>query len=311
MSVPARVGSPARPTAAPALRSVPPVNSGDAPGGAGCAAVAASGAGAAGGRPPSPVTPAVLAARAREEGPPPAPAAAPHPAGDAEPGRTVRLGGRTVEFGRAYAHVQSFFDEAGNRALAAAGGKPSAYPAYDRYASGSGPDELTDSDFLAPLLLNARPTIGTFYSLQAARPALEAALSATPRDLTLTDAVREGSHRELLGGLVAVLDRPEHAATLQLTTLTKVLHRKRPHLVPLFDSNIRRCYLSTGEAPGYPMARDTRTDDPAFYPALAEHIAGDLTAQPHLWQGLRTAAPDDVSMLRLFDVVAWHRGRKT
>lgn len=34
-------------------------------------------------------------------------------------------------------------------------------------------------------------------------------------------------------------DRPTR---VQLTTYSKNLHRKRPHLLPLYDRNVRRCY---------------------------------------------------------------------
>lgn len=99
-------------------------------------------------------------------------------------------------------------------------------------ATGSGPDELNDGDLLAPLLLNAGPTMAAVYSLQVVRPALEAGLAAIRRDLTLQTAVACGRHGPLLEGLIGVLDAPARVPGIGLTKLTKVLHRKRPLFVP-------------------------------------------------------------------------------
>src|SRR4051812_25806072 len=81
--------------------------------------------------------------------------------------------------------------------------KPFAYPAYDRMTTGSDPNELNDGDLLAPLLLNAGPTIAAVYSLHAVRPVLEAGLAAITQELTLQAAVAHGRHGHLLENLTA------------------------------------------------------------------------------------------------------------
>ncbi|MGW1539064.1 DUF6308 family protein [Streptomyces sp. NPDC002309] len=203
--------------------------------------------------------------------------------------------------------VRSYFDESANRAAAAAkGGKPFAYPSYDRMATGSGPDELNDGDLLAPLLLNAGPTIAAVYSLQAVRPVLEAGLAAIPENLTLQTAVSRGGHGPLLQALAGVLDAPGKVPGIGLTKLTKVLHRKRPHFVPLFDQQVKACYHGTHT--DYPMHPKRGRPEAVFYSTLAECMSQDLEEQPEQWEALASQAPDGVSLLRILDVVAWNLG---
>ncbi|WP_199431213.1 DUF6308 family protein [Qaidamihabitans albus] len=79
-------------------------------------------------------------------------------------------------------------------------------------------------------------------------------------------------------------------------TVSKVLHRLRPSLVPVYDSLVQDFY-------------GIRRDPPRFYTALhADMIAnGSLIAE---WtKGRRT--PDDrpLSDLRVVDIVVWHHVR--
>ncbi|MEU7305391.1 DUF6308 family protein [Streptomyces sp. NPDC007206] len=219
----------------------------------------------------------------------------------------VRVGGRSAEVEVAARWVRSYFNESANRAAAAAKrGKPFAYPLYDRMATGSGPDELNDGDFLAPLLLNAGPTMVAVYSLQAVRPVLEAGLAAIPQDLTLQTAVVCDRHWPLFEGLIGVLDAPARVPGIGLTKLTKILHRKRPLFVPLFDRQVKACYYSTHAnypmhpTPGRPVAR--------FFSTLAACMTRDLEEQPEQWKVLAAQASNDVSLLRILDVVAWNLG---
>ncbi|GAA2786760.1 hypothetical protein GCM10010521_75570 [Streptomyces rameus] len=221
--------------------------------------------------------------------------------------RKVRVGGRDVEFEVAARWVRSYFDESANRAAAAAKGvKPFAYPAYDRMTTGSGPDELNDGDLIAPLLLNAGPTIAAVYSLHAVRPALEAGLAAIPQDLALQTAVAHGRHGPLLESLIGVLDVPGKVPGIGLTKLTKILHRKRPLFIPLFDQQVKACYYSTDA--NYPMHPTPGRPDAVFFSTLAECMTRDLEEQPEQWEALASQAPGDVSRLRILDVVAWKLG---
>lgn len=119
----------------------------------------------------------------------------------------IHVGGRRVDIEKAAFWIKDYFDETADREAAALGKGPVyTYPAYDRLATGSGPNELNDGDLPAPLVLNAGPSIKAVYSLQRVRPKLEHFLAATPTDLTLRTAVAKGAHTKLLGALVSVLD---------------------------------------------------------------------------------------------------------
>ncbi|MFF4435330.1 DUF6308 family protein [Streptomyces sp. NPDC001621] len=222
----------------------------------------------------------------------------------------IHVGGRRVEIEKAAFWIKDYFDETANREAAALGKGPVyAYPAYDRLATGSGPNELNDGDLLAPLVLNAGPSIKAVYSLQRVRPALERSLAEIPTNLNLHTAVEKGTHTKLLGDLVSVLDPFGALPGVQLTTLVKVLHRKRPLLIPLFDDNVRRCYWTREPTAGYPMTRVRNRRDAEFFPLLAGFIDADLERQREDWTVLASHAPADTTLLRVFDVVAWRLGR--
>lgn len=214
----------------------------------------------------------------------------------------VRIGGRITSIDRAEAWVRSYFDGPANLIAR----KPYAYPAYDNLMTGSGPDELNDGDFLAPTLLNASPTIAAFFRLQSVRSQLEYGLRNIPTNLTLLDAVADGSVEKRLGDLVGVLDR-QPLPGVRLTMLTKVLHRKRPMFVPLYDRFVYACYL--GGRTGFPMQSDRKRSWKRFTCELGTCIARDLAGQSDTWQHLTAMAPKEVTTLRVLDVVAWTLGR--
>jgi hypothetical protein len=220
----------------------------------------------------------------------------------------VRVGGRRIALVTATEWVAAYFDEKGNVAAAAAkGGKPYAYPVYDRMDTGSGPDQLNDGDLLAPVLLNVAPTIKAVFNLQAVRSGLEAVLARIPRDLTLQAAVADGSHRRPLQALGGFLDQGGGVPGVGGTILMKIMHRKRPLLVPLYDTKVYDCYCGT--TADYPIHPDPKRTWAEFFTLLAESMAEDLDSQPAQWKALTSAAPNDVLLLRILDVVAWNLGK--
>ncbi|MFJ5120521.1 DUF6308 family protein [Kitasatospora sp. NPDC088548] len=222
--------------------------------------------------------------------------------------QSISVGGHRISVAEAAKWVRAYFDEQANTAAAAAkGGKPFAYPVYDRLDTGSGPDGLNDGDLLAPLLLNVAPSIAAVFNLRAVRPELEAALARIPRDLTLQEAVARGAHRELIEPLVGVLDRAAGVRGVQGTILMKILHRKRPLFLPLYDTQVYACYC--GAAEEFPIKPETGRGWAEFFCRLAEAMAHDLDRQAGQWAVLAAAAPADVSPLRVLDVVAWHLGK--
>ena len=156
-------------------------------------------------------------------------------------------------------------------------------------------------------MLNAAPTIAAFYSLQRAREHLQQRLATIDTSLTLTEAIIDGSVEALLGGLVDVLDAKPRLHGVRLTTLLKVLHRKRPLFVPLYDRFVRACYVGTGDRYPIPYRRTVRTS--TYCVDLAKAINHDLTSQEAAFTTLRSAVPDGTPPLRVLDVLAWKVGR--
>ncbi|MGW8635245.1 DUF6308 family protein [Streptomyces sp. NPDC055793] len=225
-------------------------------------------------------------------------------------GETVRVGGRSVALGQATQWIRQYFDAEANRAAAAAAkGRPYAFPVYDRMDTGSGPNELNDGDLLASVLLNATPKLHAVLNLQAVRPDLEAVLAAIPPRLTLQDAAASGVHAEPLRRIGGLLDGPAPLRGVGGTILMKVLHRKRPLFVPLYDTRVYACYC--GPSAHYPIKKSPQRTWSQFLRLLGEAVARDLDEQPDTWKALMKCAPDDVSLLRVLDVVAWNRGGGT
>ncbi|MEV8517460.1 DUF6308 family protein [Dactylosporangium sp. NPDC051484] len=78
-------------------------------------------------------------------------------------------------------------------------------------------------------------------------------------------------------------------------TAGKLLARKRPRLIPIYDSVVR-------EVVGAPAV---------FWPALHQALRADGSALHHRLLRLRAAAglPPSISALRVFDVLAWMSGQ--
>lgn len=222
-------------------------------------------------------------------------------------GETVRVGGRRVALDQARQWIWQYFDAEANRAAAVvAKGRPYAFPVYDRMDTGSGPDELNDGDLLAPALLNVTPKLHAVLNLQALRPDLEAVLAAIPPRLTLQDAVASGSHAEPLRRIGRLLDGPAPLRGVGGTILMKIMHRKRPLFLPLYDSRVYACYCGSGAQ--YPIKESSQRTWAEFLQLFGAAVARDLDEQPDTWKTLMGCVPDDVSVLRVLDVVAWNLG---
>jgi len=214
----------------------------------------------------------------------------------------VQIGGRTVDYDRATRWIDVYFDAKANRVAR----KPYAYPAYDGLITGSGPEELNDGDLFAPTALNAAPTIAALYSLQSVRDDLEAGLGQVPTDLTLEAAVADGTLENRLGNLVSVRDRDGGLRGVRLTTLLKVLHRKRPLFIPLYDQFVKMCYV--GPKPAFPIPSRSRSTTAAYAIRLAQLMCRDMESPT--FARVAGAAPTDVSPLRVLDVLAWRLSRE-
>jgi hypothetical protein len=177
------------------------------------------------------------------------------------------------------------------------------YPAYDSYPGNGDPDSVGPQDALAAGLLNAgHHTLTTQYSLLSILEKLTPLL----RSEHLTGALDEASPETLaaIADLYGVLDgRP--TPQLGLIKLAKMLHLKRPGLLPLYDDKIWRCY---GELGNKRMSSVRGRSNKNFMIAWLPHIKKDLEEGLEHWTEIAALAPADgpkVTALRALDMVAW------
>lgn len=207
------------------------------------------------------------------------------------------VGGREVDPAQARAWVAEYLN--GKRGQYG-------YPSYDGYVTNSDPHTLCDAALLAPVLLNVQVKISSFADLRACRETLEVALGKLPVDVDLADA--DQSVLADVGDLFAVLDAADRPRNVLGTTLAKVLHRKRPSLVPLYDEQVRRVYQD-GETAPLPYVRGRSWTE--FMTRLAGCIRDDLNRDLDFWDDLTELRPEtgpSVSRLRALDIVAWRLG---
>lgn len=160
-------------------------------------------------------------------------------------------------------------------------------------------------DLLAPILLNVRHiSLQTYDSLIEALPDLNANLALISRDAALETA----SARDLgrVSDLFGVLDDLALPG-VQLTTLSKILHRKRPRMIPLYDEHIRRCYQELGDPP---VPGEKGRSWGGFADLWLPAVQNDLATQLSSWQEIAALAPGPaITPLRALDIVGWFRGR--
>ncbi len=174
-----------------------------------------------------------------------------------------------------------------------------AYPAYDRLVTNGSP-ELVDGDLLAPTLIGVHIDTGRFSLLREMLPALDAV--AELPEVSLEDA--DDDHVMCVAGLFGILDEPRYAGRgVRGTVVSKVLHRKRPDLVPIYDSRIFEAYTAPGVLP--------RTLDRSwqeFMRLLCIQMREDLQTERAAFTALQQAAEDagaPVTKLRILDILVW------
>lgn len=214
--------------------------------------------------------------------------------------RSVRVGQVDVPMAVALDWIREYTDPDN-----AAGEHPYAFPAYDCFDGGTDePDRLTDGDLLAPGLLNVPVKIRSFYGLQRLRPRLEGGLKHPVLDRPLADVDDLSQLEAAVRDLYAVLDSPtERPWGVNATTLSKVLHRKRPLSVVLHDRWVRACYV--GDHGPVPRAKERTWAE--YMVLVTDVIRQDITRQREAFALLANAVrgPVVLSDIRILDIVAW------
>lgn len=94
---------------------------------------------------------------------------------------------------------------------------------------------------------------------------------------------------------------------MSATILAKILHRKRPGFIPLYDAQVRGVYRDGPDAP-VPTVRGRSWCE--FLPLFAAAVREDLVREMWFWQEVANLAPGPpITPLRALDIVAWWAGR--
>ena len=174
-----------------------------------------------------------------------------------------------------------------------------AWPAYDTLVTNGGA-QLVTGDLLAPALLEAHVDPARFGVLVAMLPDL-----AAVGDLPKT-GMADASDADIaqVAALFGVLDSERFRRRgVRGTIVSKVLHRKRPDLVPLYDSRIDAGYRTSGKLPTDPHGSWVE-----FMGVLCTLMRDDLQRESANFDALLSLAKErgaELTPLRVLDILVW------
>lgn len=212
----------------------------------------------------------------------------------------IRVGKVRVQLDRAVAWVAEYTSPERTKSR-----NPYSYPAYDDFEKDHNePSRLTDADLLAPGLLNVPVKVRSYYGLLRIKPRLERALANQDLEVALQEIDSPACIIDMVKPLYDVLDDPDEKPWgVNGTTLSKVLHRKRPQSLVLHDRWVRACYVGKDA----PIPKDKSRSWADYMAAITLAIRDDLRDQPDHFTVLdkATSRPGRLSPVRLLDIVAW------
>jgi len=179
----------------------------------------------------------------------------------------------------------------------------SEFQLYDRL--GARPDNRIGLfDILASVLVNSMlNTAEKVSAIWNERRGIEEALARVPRDASL---LSEQVPWQALENLMrAALD----VRFVGLGVATKILHKKRPHLIPVMDGFVEKYYASA-----YPDVAEPTPDEAERFMRIVRHFQAELKGcQEKLEQLLRIPKRWRcyVSLVRLLDVLIWIEKEKS
>jgi hypothetical protein len=163
-------------------------------------------------------------------------------------------------------------------------------------------DEITAEDLVAVSCLSVHvPARAALVLLGERREEVSNLLSQIPADLTLAELALEDFCRYFTAGgpalaLWRLLRSKEKPWGVGPTTASKVLARKRPALIPIYDSVVAK-------ATGF-------RNDSGTWKTWHQAFTGQDSLVQELESLRNEAGLDDISLLRILDVVLWMNGAR-
>jgi len=155
-------------------------------------------------------------------------------------------------------------------------------------------NEIVAEDLVAVTMLSVQvPPRAALSILTDQREQISGLLSQIPTDLSLVDVPVEDITPDWPPWQLSRLLR-RHTAVGPVIS-SKILARKRPHLLPVFDDIVRVQYQLV--------------DDTGFWVAMANALNANDRALHHRLRVIRhRAAVPDISLLRVLDIATWVTG---
>lgn len=155
-------------------------------------------------------------------------------------------------------------------------------------------NRFTGADIAAVALLSVRIPPAARAALADSAPRIEELLADVPTDLHLADPAAE-SHIQRGSAAWQLWDLLVTMPGVKWVTASKLLARKRPLLIPVYDNVVRQVLGRSDHAIWGPLHTTLRADDQQLHRRLL---------------AIREASGvgDGISPLRIFDVVCWRLG---
>ncbi|MGY1659638.1 DUF6308 family protein [Geodermatophilus sp. SYSU D00705] len=188
---------------------------------------------------------------------------------------------------------------------------PRAFHTYDHLGT---PDALHPLDCLAPALLSTPASWKTVVPLfqpegpgaelrKAMQAVLDAPASSTTDFLAVDLDNPPAAWAAVDVAVEACRTRAADVSGFKESSLTKTLHRKRPTLVPIFDSEVYAFYF--GHKPRFSRGRDYTQAARALWRRQQADLGTHWEWIAGLGRGVRTPDGRPISVLRTADIVIW------
>lgn len=181
---------------------------------------------------------------------------------------------------------------------------PRAFATYDRQGD---PSRLEPVDCLAPALLSVRfgyRQVIPLFQPEGSGALLLRAMQAVLDDPSCTTADFFDISLDTTVGPWALVDQALISTAdvpgVKAVAVTKILHRKRPYLIPIFDQSIYHFY--TGEKPPQGSYQDTPR---RLWPLLQDDLRGQREWLIELASPIMTPDERALSPLRAADIIIW------
>jgi hypothetical protein len=168
--------------------------------------------------------------------------------------------------------------------------------AYDTLVT-NGSAGLVDGDLLAPVLLGVHLDAPRFLALRRTLPDLSERMAELP-PVPLAEA-DDGVIAQVAALFTVIDELGRSRVGVRGSIVAKVLHRKRPDLIPLYDTRVWSAYADPGPVP---RVRERSWVD--YMVLLCGAMRDDLRAEAAAFEALAAAQPR-LTPLRILDILVW------